>query len=213
MTGMDSGGRLAEQDAAGTSAADASTSLYPLPPVLFHGLTAVTVLGFVSFVASCTLFLLLAIRMIRWRRKAPADQPMNQFVVLIFNLLFADIQQSTAFLLNIKWLLDNKLTVGTATCWAQGYFVSNGDVASGLWCTAIGIHTFASVLFNYRLKPAVFYTVIVLIWVFVYSCSTIAIALHPHDLYVRAGAWVRIGSPPTEWRWTMANQMTQTVLD
>lgn len=179
----------------GSSSANASTSLFPLPPVLFRGLTAITVFGFLSFISSSGLFLLLGARMLKWKRTARSGQPMNQFIVLILNLLLADIQQSTAFVINTVWLIDNRITVGSRTCWAQGFFISNGDMASGVWCTAIGIHTFASVIFNYRLKPLPFYLTIAALWLFVYACCFIAVGLHPTDLYVRAGAWVRFNQP------------------
>ncbi len=39
--------------------------------------------------------------------------PPNQFLVLIYNLLFADIQQALAFLLNVTWLSKDAVAVGT----------------------------------------------------------------------------------------------------
>lgn len=143
-------------------------------------------LGFLSFFASFSLFLVLGYRLFKWHSKA---KHANQFVILIFNLVLADIQQSLAFLLNTEWLRMNQIAVGTRICWVQGWFVSTGDLASGVWCLAIGIHTFASVIFNYRLRTLHFYLTIAALWTFVYSMALIGIGLHPHDLYVRAGPW------------------------
>jgi hypothetical protein len=56
--------------------------------------------------------------MFQWARKGKAP---NQFVVLIYNLVLADIQQSVGFLLNLEWLAGNAITVGTKTCWAQAW--------------------------------------------------------------------------------------------
>jgi len=93
-------------------------SLTPLPPSLSGGLIAVTFFGFLSFFASVTLFILLSWRICKWFSKAKST---NQFVVLIYNLVLADIQQSIAFVLNAKWLVENGITTGTSTCWAQGW--------------------------------------------------------------------------------------------
>jgi hypothetical protein len=95
-----------------------SDTLSPLPSSLRSGLVAVTIFGFLSFFASVSLFGLLTFRIIKWTKKSKAP---NQFVVLIYNLVLADIQQSIAFLLNSRWLVENSITVGTSSCWAQGW--------------------------------------------------------------------------------------------
>lgn len=171
------------------SSTDVGT-LTPLPPGLHRGLIAVTVLGYLSFLSSTGLFLFIGFRIFEWKFRAGKPQPLNQFVLLIFNLLLADLQQSVAFLLNTEWLVKDSIVVGTATCRAQGWFVSTGDLASGVWCSAIGIHTFVSVLWNYRMRPATFYCTIVSLWIFIYGCAVIGVGMHPNDFYVRAGAWV-----------------------
>jgi G protein-coupled glucose receptor regulating Gpa2 len=164
-----------------------SASLSPLPAELQRGLIAVAFFGFLSLIASVTLFVILTYRIVSWRRKS--NRPTSQFVLLIYNLVIADIQQSISFMLAVVWLSKDGIEVGTPTCWAQGWFVSVGDLASGVWCFAIGLHTFASVLFNYRLSPPKFYACIFAGWAFVYGCNIIAVAMHK-NIYVRAGPWV-----------------------
>ncbi|KAF2489032.1 integral membrane protein-like protein [Lophium mytilinum] len=163
-----------------------SSSLDPIPHHIRLWLKAVSALGFLSFFASLSLFSILLYRVVRWHIKAKRS---SQFVILILNLVFADIQQSIAFLLNTEWLRLNKIAVGTRICWAQGWFVSTGDLASGVMCFAIGIHTLASVILNYRLSTRYFIATIVFLWAFVYTMALIGVGLHPYDLYVRAGAW------------------------
>lgn len=80
---------------------------------MYPWLRGVVVLSFMSFVSAVTLLVLLAYRLIRWQRKA---KRMNQFVILIVNLLIADVQQSLAFLLNIEWLRVGSVVVGTPIC-------------------------------------------------------------------------------------------------
>ncbi|KAF2643221.1 hypothetical protein P280DRAFT_496884 [Massarina eburnea CBS 473.64] len=163
-----------------------SRSLEFLSGNIHNWLQAVVVLGFLSFVTSVTLLALLTYRLIRWKIKSKRT---NQFVVLIFNLLWADIQQSLAFLLNVEWLKLESVVVGSPICFAQGWLVSTGDLSSGVFCTAIGFHTFASVILNYRLKQKYFYMTIIALWVFVYSISAIGVVMHPHNIYVRSGVW------------------------
>lgn len=169
----------------------APTTLKPLDSYgnLHRGLTAVTILGFISFVTSFALFLRLAYRLITRRRRSQSRGRTNQFTILIFNLICADLQQSVAFLLNCKWLVDNGIMSGSATCWAQGWFVSVGDMGSGLFTLAIAAHSFMDIVFDYRLKHHAFLGVIAGMWTFNYVCPIIGIGMHPTNFYTRAGAW------------------------
>lgn len=167
-----------------------SRTLAPLPLVLSQGLVAVSTFGFLSFFFSTSLFLFLTYRLVSWRRKSGSQASTNQFLVLIYNLVLADIQQSLAFLLNASSLTHNALEVGTRTCWAQGWFVSTGDLASSVFIFAIAMHTFLAVVKGYKLPSHAFYSSIACLWIFVYSLAIIGAAMHPNDLYVRAGAWV-----------------------
>jgi hypothetical protein len=58
----------------------------------------------------------------------------NQFLVLVVNLLLADIKQATAFALNLSWIHRNYIDANTRICWAQGWFVSVGDLAVCCYC-------------------------------------------------------------------------------
>lgn len=90
-----------------------SATLQGIPGHIHPWLHAIVVLSFLSFVSAVTLLALLSYRLIQWQRKAKRS---NQFVILIFNLLIADVQQSLAFLLNIQWLRVGAVVVGTPTC-------------------------------------------------------------------------------------------------
>jgi hypothetical protein len=169
---------------------EASSTLSPLPNVLSHGLVAVSTFGLLSFFCSTSLFIYLTYRIISWRLKSGVKQPVNQFLVLIYNLLLADIQQATAFLLNISALRNNAILVGTPTCFAQGWFVSTGDLASSIFICAIAVHTFFGVVKEYRPPTKAFYYCIAACWVFVYIMAIIGPAVHGRNFYTRASAWV-----------------------
>nr|CEG04782.1 unnamed protein product [Fusarium clavum] len=130
-------------------------------------------------------------------KKADGDagprQP-NQFLVLIINLLLADMHQGVAFLLNAAWLRYDAILVDTATCYTQGLFVSLGDLASSMFITAIAIHTYMAVVKGIQTPQKVLYGVIVAIWIFVYAISFIPIATTRNGaefggFFVRAGSW------------------------
>lgn len=171
---------------------ESSQTLTPLPKVLSHGLIAVSTFGLLSFLCSTSLFLYLTWRMFSWRRDSHLKEPINQFLFLIYNLLLAYIQQSLAFLLNISALRHDGIMVGTSTCWAQGWFVSTGDLASSLFIFAIGVHTFMGVVKEYRLPTKAFYACVAALWIFNYVLAIIGPLRHRDDFYVRASAWVSI---------------------
>ncbi|KAF2856820.1 integral membrane protein-like protein [Plenodomus tracheiphilus IPT5] len=165
---------------------DVNSASFPLPKHIHPWLRAVVALGFISFIASVSLLVVLIYKLVRWRIKSKRS---NQFVILIFNLLWADLQQSLSFLLNVEWLRIGWVQVENPICFAQGWLVSTGDLGSGVWCFMIGLHTFASVILDYRLKPRTFYLAIFFLWAFILGVSSIGIGLHPRNLYVRSGVW------------------------
>ncbi|KAL8341826.1 hypothetical protein RB601_005332 [Gaeumannomyces tritici] len=134
----------------------------------------------------------------------PPDEP-NQFVVLLYNLLLADMHQSMAFLLNAVWLLQDRIDVGTPTCWAQGWFVSTGDLAASLFITAIAVHTYVVAIRGWKPSQRVIILTCVSLWVFDYLMVPIGIAATRNGasgggFYVRAAGWCWINKEYDEVR-------------
>ncbi|KAK0745024.1 hypothetical protein B0T21DRAFT_430058 [Apiosordaria backusii] len=118
----------------------------------------------------------------------------NQFLVLIYNLLLADIHQAGAFLLNAVWLGRDGIIVHTPACWAQGWLVSTGDLSSSCFITAIAVHTYLAVVRNYTPPQWAVYATVVGLWVFNYLMAALGVILTRNGadgggLYVRAAAW------------------------
>ncbi|KAL2189907.1 hypothetical protein L209DRAFT_678906 [Thermothelomyces heterothallicus CBS 203.75] len=118
----------------------------------------------------------------------------NQFLVLIYNLLLADIHQAASFLLNAVWLGRGGIHVRTATCWAQAFLIQVGDLASSFFITAIAVHTYLAIVWNYTPPQPAVYAVVVFLWVFNYLLIIIGIAVTKNGneeggLFVRATAW------------------------
>lgn len=226
-------------------------SLTPLYPDLHKGLIAVTVLAFISFLASLALFGYLTVKLVKWylivaktpvehdsvaldsvdsgptsqqaddfklgidgifsdnassaggggsstaRRQRRCRGAPNQSLLLIYNLVLADLLQATAFSLNASWLFRNGIIVGTGTCFTQGLLVSIGDLASSVFITAVAIHAYLSIIKQYQPKQRTLYMTIALLWSFVILISTLPIAVTRNGAenggyFVRAVAWVCI---------------------
>lgn len=121
--------------------------------------------------------------------------PPNQFVVLFHSLLLADFHQAIAFFLNAVWVAKDGITVGSPACWAQGLFISNGDLASSCFIFTIALHTYLSLVREYRPPQMVLYAWVAGTWVFVYSVGLAGIVFtnNGRDVggyFVRASAWV-----------------------
>ena len=93
-----------------------------------------------------------------------------------------------AFALTTVYLAEDKIEVGTTTCWANGWFVSTGDLASSVFICSISLHTFFAVVKGHTISNRVFYSWIALAWIFVYGLA-LATVLRHDDVYTRAGAW------------------------
>ncbi|KAE9961234.1 hypothetical protein BLS_003054 [Venturia inaequalis] len=160
-------------------------TLKSLNKMLEVGLIPVALLAFLSAVSSFVLLCILTWRIWSWNRRAYC---MNQFVFLIYNLLLSDIQQALGFMLSAHWLSINSIDVGTGTCWAQGWLLLTGDFGSGVWSFAIGLHTFAVVIFGFKLSNKCFAACVVLCWLLTYGLAVVPVAFHPH-VFVRAVSW------------------------
>ncbi|KAI5466256.1 G protein-coupled glucose receptor regulating Gpa2-domain-containing protein [Mariannaea sp. PMI_226] len=128
------------------------------------------------------------------RIRAAKNKPPNQFLILIYNLIIADMHQGTAFLLSVAWIRKQGLFIDAPTCFVQGFFDSNGDLSSSLFITAIAIHTYLSVVKGYRPPQNVLYAGTIGIWVFVYCLSVIPLLATRNGravggFFVRAGPW------------------------
>ncbi|TLD25001.1 hypothetical protein PspLS_05901 [Pyricularia sp. CBS 133598] len=125
---------------------------------------------------------------------APQAREPNQFVVLLYNLLLADLHQSIAFVMSAAWLREDGVLVGTPTCWAQGFFISNGDLAVSLFITAIAVHTYLVVVHEWRPTQKALIMSCICLWMFTYLMAAIGILGTVNGgavggFYVRAAAW------------------------
>jgi hypothetical protein len=169
-------------------------SLESLTPVYKKGLIPIGVFAMMSLVSVTALLGFITHRLISWRRHYREYVGYNQYVILIYNLLLADLQQSIAFSISFHWLRLDAVLAPTAPCFLQGWFLNIGDVASGFFVLAIAIHTWLGVVKGYKLPYKWFVVTILGIWFIALLLTALGPAMFSNRFYVRAGAWCWIST-------------------
>jgi hypothetical protein len=153
-------------------------------------LLPVAIMALASFVSTVGLTCFITHRMIFWRKYYRTYPGYNQYLLLIFNLILADCQQSIAFLISFHWIAKKGILAPTAACFIQGWLVQVGDVSSGIWVLSIAIHTWFSVVRGRQVEYVRFCYCLVGIWVFIMLLAIIGPIAHPKNYFVNTGAWV-----------------------
>lgn len=162
------------------------------------GFIAMGICGLLSFISALGLLLFLTYRFIFWKQYYKQPLAHNQYVVLIYNLLLADIQQATAFLLCLHWVGQNQVYYPSAACALQGWWIQIADPGSGIFVLAIAMHTGAVVLRGRQLPFSVFLYAVVSIWGFIIILGIIPVSLYKSETFVISEAgWVRLSSSPS----------------
>ncbi|KAI9051946.1 hypothetical protein LZ554_004201 [Drepanopeziza brunnea f. sp. 'monogermtubi'] len=194
-----------------------TTNLDPLPPGIRNGMIAMGIFGVLSTASTFALMAIITHRMIFWRRYFDRPIATNQTFVLIYNLLLADFQQALSFVISFHWLAQNKL-VGSPACFAQGWLVQIGDVASGLWVLAIAVHTFINIVGKRTIRYRTFVIAVVLVWMFSLFLTVIGPIRSKDEFFVPAGAWCWMNETHTTERlylhyiWIFISQLGSLVI-
>jgi hypothetical protein len=159
-------------------------SLDPLPSDLQVGLIPIAVLAMLSVGASLTLISFIVWRLITWRMHYRTFIGYNQYVLLVLNLLIADLQQSSAFLISWHWIRYSAILAPSAPCFAQAWLLHSGDVSSGFFVLAIALHTFVTAVHGKRITQKTFWSVVCCIWAFSYFLTAIGVGLYKYVLLV-----------------------------
>lgn len=171
---------------------DVQPKTEPLHGADHAGFIAMGIIGLTSFVATLGLLAFLTFRFIFWRRYYKHPLAANQYVVLIYNLLLVDIQQSIAFMLCLYWASQGRVTMPSAACYLQGWWIQTGDPGSGLFVLAIALHTGAVVLRGRQLPFPIFIACVTGLWLFILILGFIPVGLFGDEVFVISEAgWVR----------------------
>ncbi|KAF2202238.1 hypothetical protein GQ43DRAFT_317943 [Delitschia confertaspora ATCC 74209] len=164
-------------------------SLDPLPAVFHRGLVPVGLAALLSLASTLGLLIFITHRLVSWRKHYKEYVGYNQYVLLIYNLLLADLQQSLGFVISFHWLRINKILAPTVPCFLQGWFIHLGDVSSGFFVLAIAIHTWLGVVKGYKIKYIYFVGTILAIWAVAVAVTVIGPIMHGNRYFTRAGGW------------------------
>lgn len=164
-------------------------SLDPLTPNVRVGLIPVVIFAMMSLVSVTALLGFITHRLVSWRRHYREYVGYNQYVILIYNLLLADLQQSIAFSISFHWLRIDKIVAPTPACFVQAWFLNIGDVASGFFVLAIAVHTWLGVVKGYKMPYMWFVVSILLIWLLALILTVLGPAMYQDRFFTRAGGW------------------------
>ncbi|KAJ6100247.1 hypothetical protein N7467_001782 [Penicillium canescens] len=154
---------------------------------------AMGTIALISLVSSLSLLSFLTYRFVYWQRYYKSPLAKNQYVVLIYNLLLVDLQQSLAFLISLYWVSVGSVRFGEAACYLQGWWIQTGDPGSGLFVLSIALHTGAVVLRGRQVTFQTFIWCVVGLWTFILILGFVPVGLYGKDVFVISEAnwcWV-----------------------
>ncbi|WPH01708.1 Hypothetical protein R9X50_00456000 [Acrodontium crateriforme] len=169
-------------------------SIASLAPSLRNGMIVIGSLALLSVLSTLSLICFISHRFINWRNHYSSNICLNQYVVLVLNLLLADLQQSLGFMLSFHWVKRNAILAPSHACFSQGWLIHSGDVSSGFFVFAIALHTFYTAVVGKRIGSKAFAVAIVCVWAAAYFLTGLGVGIHGNQYFVRAGAWCWVSS-------------------
>lgn len=165
-------------------------TFYPLDDTLQRGMIPLAIFALCSALSTFTLLSWITYRLI-FKNDYQAFVGYNQYVILIYNLLLADLQQALSFLITLNWLKLGGISSPGPVCFTQAWLLNMGDVSSGFFVFAIALHTWYSVVLGRKLNYRAFTAAILGIWLAAFILTAIGpITKGPH-FYAKTNAWVR----------------------
>ena len=155
-----------------------------------RGLLLIGCTAFFSAIAVCALLTSIIYRFFTWRRCPRQSLGYNQCVVLISNLLVADLFQGIALVISLYWYGMDAIQDRTVACWLQAGFLQFGDVASAMLVLLITAHSIYQVGFGGSIGYYQFYALIVGIWLFALVLELIGPLYFGGSFFARAENWV-----------------------
>ncbi|KAK2846336.1 hypothetical protein FQN49_005825 [Arthroderma sp. PD_2] len=142
-----------------------------------------------SLIATVGSFLFLTYRLIFWRRFSSTYVGYNQYIILIYNLIIADMQTAGGAIMTLHWFRVGKIKGSSNACIVQGWLFQEGIPTSGLFVLAIAIHTFITVILGRKLQYRTFVGCVIGIWMFALFLTVLPIMVAGKHVYVNSGAW------------------------
>lgn len=172
---------------------EAPNSLLNMDSQTYGGLIAIGCLATVSVIFTSGLLSFITWRMISWKSHYTSFIGHNQPIVLIYQLILADLFQSLGFLISFHWAASREISGPNGECFAQGWLIQLGDVASAFFVLAIAVHTTYQVIFSRSVSYRVFVSSILGVWMFAVLLTSLAPIIGGRYIFLRAGVWVSYG--------------------
>ncbi|KAK8072893.1 hypothetical protein PG996_006241 [Apiospora saccharicola] len=134
----------------------------------------------------------------------PPRSRLTPFLLLIYNLLLADIIQAVSFLLSVAWLHYDATYSGSVTCWIQGWLAMTGKLAASACLVFASGLTYMTVVRGYRASPRALYVSIAAVWLFTYVPAGAGVAITHNGR--GGGGWF---SWSNGWCWVNSNFRVQ----
>lgn len=160
-----------------------SVSVARLSSSLRHGLIPLTLLALLSLCLLCFVLAYL-LSQYPWKRQHRAQTASGQYVVLLTNLLLADLLQSAAMSVGLHWLRIDAILAPSLPCFLQGWLLHTGDVSSAMFVLLIALHTFAALSVDYRVCNITLYWTVAAAWTLALLLTATGVFMHG---YARSG--------------------------
>ena len=115
----------------------------------------------------------------------------NQPLILIANLLIADLLEAVSACLDFYWLHLGQMLAPSAICSAQALLLQIGIMCNGFFILAIAIITWMRILRRASLSRGQFFTLIAAIWIIGIIVAFAGFMKHPGGFYTSIGVTVR----------------------
>ncbi|KAH8658024.1 G protein-coupled glucose receptor regulating Gpa2-domain-containing protein [Xylariales sp. PMI_506] len=173
---------------------EAPDSLLDMDDQVHTGLIAIGCLASLSVLLTSSLLAFITWRMIVWRSHYTSFIGRNQSIVLIYQLILADFLQSLGFVVSFHWASNREIIGPDGVCFAQGWLIQLGDVASGFFVLSIAVHTTFQLVFSHRLTYKTFIACILGVWTLAMLLTSLAPIIGGRYIFLNAGIWCWISS-------------------
>ncbi|KAF3482177.1 uncharacterized protein GIQ15_04936 [Arthroderma uncinatum] len=173
---------------------------FPLLKIHYRYFPLVISIASLSLLATVGSFSFLTYRLIFWRKYSSTYFGYNQYIILIYNLILADMQTAGGAIITAHWARIGAIQGGSNTCIVQGWLFQEGIPASGLFVLSIAIHTFVTVILGRKLEYRTFVCCVIGVWMFTLFLTVLPILLEGKHAYVNSGAWCWITSTREDLR-------------
>lgn len=201
---------MASRDGIPSKYFEPPNSLLAMEDHTYNGLLAIGTLATISLIFTSSLLSFITWRMITWKSHYASAVGRNQSVVLIYQLILADFLQSLGFMISFHWVAERQIIGPNGTCFAQGWLIQLGDVASAFFVLSIAIHTTYQVIISKSLSYKSFIYCVLGIWGLSLLLTSLAPMIGGRFVFQRAGVWV--SEPATMESKYELSRLTRTIV-